>query len=217
MSSFVVIGLGRFGISVSKTLYDMGYEVLAIDANEEVIQNVSNSVTHAVIGDATDENVLRSLGVRNFENAVVCTGGNMDSSIMITLLLNEMGVENIIVKAQDELHGKILKRVGAKKIIFPEKDMGVKVAQSLVASNILDYIELSDDYSIIEITVPQEWIGKSLLELNVRVNYGINIMAIKNDGDINITPLANDILEKENILVVIGHNEDLKKLHKIAD
>jgi trk system potassium uptake protein TrkA len=214
MRSFVVLGAGRFGESVAKTLYESGYEVLAIDQSEEIIQELSDYVTHAVVGDVTDENVLKSLGVRNFDVALVAIGGNMESSILVTLLLKEMGVKYILAKAQNALHAKVLSRVGADRVIFPERDMGIRVAYTLVSTNVLDFIELSPDYSIIEITVPQQWEGKSLRELNIRANYGINIMAIKNGTQINISPKADDVIKHDDILVVIGSNEDLNKLEK---
>ncbi|MDK2798594.1 MAG: trk/ktr system potassium uptake protein [Clostridiales bacterium] len=214
MRSFVVLGAGRFGESVAKTLYESGYEVLAIDQSEEIIQELSDYVTHAVVGDVTDENVLKSLGVRNFDVALVAIGGNMESSILVTLLLKEMGVKYILAKAQNALHAKVLSRVGADRVIFPERDMGIRVAYNLVSTNVLDFIELSPDYSIIEITVPQQWEGKSLRELNIRANYGINIMAIKNGTQINISPKADDVIKHDDILVLIGSNEDLNKLEK---
>ncbi|MGE4282509.1 MAG: TrkA family potassium uptake protein [Clostridia bacterium] len=214
MDSFVVLGIGRFGQSIAKTLYEAGYEVLAIDQNEEIVQNISDHVTHAVAGDVTDEKVLRSLGIRNFDVAIVAIGGNMESSILITLLLKECGVKHVLAKAQSDLHAKVLSRVGADKVIFPERDMGVRVAHNLVSKNILDYIELSPDYSIIETIVPENWDGKTLQELNVRGKYGINIMAIKNGKEINISPKADDIIKKDDTLVVVGSNGDLNKLDR---
>lgn len=214
MDSFVVLGIGRFGQSIAKTLYEAGYEVLAIDQNEEIVQNISDHVTHAVAGDVTDEKVLRSLGIRNFDVAIVAIGGNMESSILITLLLKECGVKHVLAKAQSDLHAKVLSRVGADKVIFPERDMGVRVAHNLVSKNILDYIELSPDYSIIETIVPENWDGKTLQELNVRGKHGINIMAIKNGKEINISPKADDIIKKDDTLVVVGSNGDLNKLDR---
>ncbi len=214
MRSFVVLGMGRFGQSVAKTLYELGYEVLAIDRDEEVIQYMTEHVTHAVIGDVTDENILRSLGVRNFDVAVVTIGGDLQASILVTLMLKEMGVKYILTKARSEIHARVLQKVGADRVIFPEQDMGVRVAHNLVSTNILDYIELSPDYSIIEIAVPEPWVGQTLVELNVRVRYGINIMAIKNGNDINISPKADDKIKHDDVLVIIGANADINKLDK---
>lgn len=214
MRSFVVLGMGRFGQSVAKTLYELGYEVLAIDNDEEVIQDMTDYVIHAVIADATDENVLKSLGVRNFDVAVVTIGGDMQSSILVTLILKEMGVKYILAKARSELHAKVLNKVGADRVIFPERDMGTRVAHNLVSSNILDYIELSPDYSIIEVAAPEQWVGKSLVELNVRVKYGINIMAIKNGKEINISPRADDTIKRDDVVVIIGANADISRLEQ---
>lgn len=209
---FVVIGLGRFGISVAKTLYESGHEVLAIDKNEDLIQEVSDNVTHAVQMDATDENALRTIGIRNFDVAVITIGSNIQSSVMVTLIVKELGVKYIIAKAHNDLHAKVLYKIGADRVVQPEKDMGVRVGHNLVSSNILDYIELSPDYSIIEIEAPQMWWGKSIKELNVRSNYGINIMAIKKDNEVNISPDAEDIIEKNFIIVSIGSIDDLSRL-----
>lgn len=211
---FVVIGLGRFGSSVAKTLYSLGNEVLAIDTDEEVVQSISDSVTHAVQADATDEATLRSLGVRNFDVAVVTIGSNVQSSVMITLLIKELGVKYVIAKAQNELHAKVLYKIGADRVVFPERDMGVRVAHNLCSSNILDYIELSPDYSIMELTAIDEWENKSLRELGMRSKYGINVMAIKTGTQINVSPSADDKINHGDVLVVIGGTDHLKSLEK---
>jgi len=216
MHSFAVLGLGRFGQSIAKTLCELGYEVLAIDENEEIVQEMSEVVTHAVVGNVTDENVLRSLGIRNFDVAIVAIGVDMQSSILVTLLLKEMGVKYILAKATSELHAKVLNKVGADRVIFPERDMGIRVAHNLASTNILDYIELSPEYSIMEFTPPSQWHDKSLKELNIRNQYGINIMAIKKGSNINIAPKAEDLIEKDDVLVVIGSNSDLHRLERIC-
>ena len=210
--SYLVIGLGRFGASLAKTLFDLGHEVLVIDKDEETIDHFSKHATHAVIGDATDEDVLKSLGVRNFDIAVVALGGDLQASIMITVLLKEMGVKYILAKAQSELHAKILVKVGADRAILPESEMGIRVAHSLAKTNILDFIELSADYSIIELSVPQRWIGKILKDLDVRVKYGVNILAIRGEKDFNISPVADDVMRINDVLVIIGENKDLNKI-----
>ncbi|EOU1681468.1 TrkA family potassium uptake protein [Clostridium perfringens] len=209
---FVIIGLGRFGSSVAKTLYALGHDVLAIDSNEDLVQEISDSVTHAVQMDATDENALRTLGLRNFDVAVVTIGANIQASVMATLLVKDMGIKYIIAKGNSDLHAKVLYKIGADRVILPEKDMGVRVAHNLVSSSILDYIELSPDYSIIEIESPKEWYGKSMKELSLRSKYGINVMAIKRNNEVNISPDADDIINKDDIVVAIGSAEDLTKL-----
>ena len=209
---FVIIGLGRFGASVAKTLYALGLDVLAIDSNEDLVQEISDSVTHAVQMDATDENALRTLGLRNFDVAVVTIGANIQASVMATLLVKDMGIKYIIAKGNSDLHAKVLNKIGADRVILPEKDMGVRVAHNLVSSSILDYIELSPDYSIIEIESPKEWYGKSMKELSLRSKYGINVMAIKKNNEVNISPDADDVINKDDIVVAIGSAEDLTKL-----
>lgn len=201
---FVIIGLGRFGSSVAKTLYALGHDVLAIDSNEDLVQEISDSVTHAVQMDATDENALRTLGLRNFDVAVVTIGANIQASVMATLLVKDMGIKYIIAKGNSDLHAKVLYKIGADRVILPEKDMGVRVAHNLVSSSILDYIELSPDYSIIEIESPKEWYGKSMKELSLRSKYGINVMAIKRNNEVNISPDADDVINKDDIVVAIG-------------
>ncbi|WP_097027607.1 potassium channel family protein [Clostridium peptidivorans] len=209
---FVVIGLGRFGTSVAKTLYSLGNDVLAIDVDEETVQSISDSVTHSVQAEAMDENTLRSLGIRNFDVAVVTIGSDLQASVMVTLLLKELGVKHIIAKANSELHAKVLYKIGADRVVLPERDMGVRVAHNLVSSNILDYIELSPDYSIAEIANPRVWQGKTLQELNLRANYGINVVAVKKDNDINVSPMADDVLGDGDVIVAIGGADELNKL-----
>lgn len=211
---FIVIGLGRFGSSIAKTLYSLGNDVLAIDASEDIVHEISENVTHAVQADATDENALKSLGIRNFDVAVIAIGSDIQSSIMITLLVKELGVKYVIAKAQNDLHAKVLTKIGADRIIFPERDMGIRVAHNLSYSNILDYIELSSDYSIAEIKAIPEWYNKSLRDTNMRAKYGINVMAIKRGKDINISPIAQDVINSDDILVVIGNTEDVDKIEK---
>jgi len=209
---FAVIGLGRFGTSVARTLYEMGYDVLGIDANEDIIQDRADLVTHAVAADSTDENALKSIGIRNFDTVVVAIGNDVKNSILTTLILKELGVKFIVVKALDELHGKVLEKIGADRVVYPERDMGYRVAHNLVSPNILDYIELAPDYSILEIQVPSKFVGRSLQEIDIRRKYGCNVMAIKHGANINIAPIATDLLHEGDILVVVGKNEDLDDL-----
>ncbi|MGG7143717.1 potassium channel family protein [Clostridium nigeriense] len=209
---FVIIGLGRFGSSIAKTLYSLGNDVLAIDKDEDVVQEIADSVTHAVQLDATDESALRSLGIRNFDVAVVTIGDNIQSSIMATLLVKELGVKYIIAKGHNDLHEKVLYKIGADRVVLPEKDMGIRVAHNLVSASILDYIELSKDYSIMEIQALREWSGSTLNKLKLRSKYGINVMAIKRDDKVNLSPSADDIIEENDIIVAIGSAEDLSRL-----
>jgi trk system potassium uptake protein len=219
MKQFVVIGIGRFGSALAERLYGLGHEVLAIDTNEELIQKISDKVTHAVTADASDESVLKSLGVRNFDVAIVAIGSDIQSSIITTLMLKDLGVKYVVAKAQNDLHAKVLYKIGADRVVFPERDMGERVAHNLIATNILEFIELSPEYSIIEFTVPQNWVGKNLRELNLRVRFGVNVVALKsiNNDYINASPKAEDEIKEDTVLVVIGGNDDLKRLEKKAD
>lgn len=212
MKQFLIIGAGRFGFSIAKNLCDMGHDVMVIDAREDVVNQIADSVTHVVQGNAVDERTIKSLGVSNFDVAVISMGSDIQSSILTAIMLKEAGVKKIVAKAQNELHAKVLDKVGVDKIVFPERDMGAKIAQSLVSSNIMDYIELSPEYSIVEIAPLEDWIGKNLIELNMRVKYGVNIMAIKKETDINISPAASTIIDRNDVLIVIGHNKDLRKI-----
>lgn len=209
---FVVIGLGRFGMAVAKTVYDLGHDVLVIDKDEDMIQEISDSVTHAVQMDATDENALRTLGIRNFDVAVVTIGSNIQASIMVTLLVKELGIKYVIAKGNTDLHAKVLYKIGADRVILPEKDMGVRVAHNLVSSSILDYIELSPEYSIMEIEAIDEWVNKALKDIKLRSKYGINVVAIKKGEDINVSPSADDVIGKKDIIVAIGSADELSKL-----
>lgn len=214
MRQFVVIGCGRFGTSLAQTLYSLGYDVMAIDKSEEIIQEISSSVTYAVQADALDENTLKTLGISNFDVAVVTIGSDMQASIMATLIAKELGVNLVISKAQNELHAKVLQKIGADKVVFPERDMGARIAHNLVSSNILDYIEFAPDYSIVEIVVPDNWRNKTLRELKLPTTYGINVIAVKQGDGLNISPYADDIIDADDILIVIGNNKDLQKLEK---
>lgn len=209
---FAIIGMGRFGSSVAKTLYDLGYDVLAIDSDEHRTQEVINMVTHAVSADSTDEEALRALGLRNFDVVVVAIGQDIQASILTTLILKDMGVGTLVAKAQSELHGKVLAKIGADKVIYPERDMGARVAHNLISPNILDHIELSQDYSIVDLKVGPALVGKNLRQLDIRNKYRCNVMGIKSkDGVMNIAPHADDLIKAGDVLVIVGKNEDLHR------
>ncbi len=220
MKQFVVIGIGRFGGALAQRLYELGHEVLAIDLDEEEIQKISDGVTHAVTADATDESVLKSLGVRNFDVGVVSIGSDVQASIFITVMLKELGVKYVAAKAQNDIHAKVLLKLGADRVVFPERDMGERVAHNLISTNILEFIELSPEYSILEIVAPHNWVGKDLRDLNLRSRFGVNVVAIKNIKDedaMNVSPKADDPINEGDVLIVIGSNDDLKRLEKKAE
>ena len=212
MKQFVVIGLGRFGSSVATTLAEKGYDVLAIDQKEELVEEISNVVTHAVQADATDEDALKSLGVNNFDIGIVSIGDNIHGNILATLILKELGVPNVVVKAQDSMHGKLLSKIGADKVVYPERDMGSRVANNLISANVLDHIELAPGYNIAEVIASDSLIGSSLQELDLRQKFGVNVLAIKTDDGINISPDASDILDSGDVLVIMGREENIEQL-----
>ena len=214
---YVVIGMGRFGSNIARCLSDMGEDVLAVDMDEDMIAEIAPHVTHAVQADATDENALKALGLRNFDVAVVTIGSSIQSSILITMLCKEIGVKYVLAKAQNDLHGKVLYKTGADKVVFPERDMGFRIAHNLAASNILDYIEIAGDLRIVEIAAMDAWAGKSLIALNFRKKYGTNIIAIKKpNGEMNTSPCADDVLEQGDSLIVVGNKDDFIKLEKVT-
>ncbi|AEG60703.1 potassium channel family protein [Desulforamulus ruminis] len=210
MKQFAVIGLGRFGTSVAVTLTKMGYEVLALDNDEERVNGIIDEVTHAVQIDALDEHALKAVGIRNFDVVVVAIGQEVQASILVTVILKEMGVKKVVAKAQNELHGKVLERVGADKVVFPERDMGVKVAHGLVSKNIMDQISLSPEYSLVEMAAPPQFVNKSLEQSGARQKYGVSILAIRKGKDMIISPGASQVIHEGDVLVVIGKSEKLQ-------
>lgn len=212
MRQFAVIGLGRFGASVAVSLAKMGYDVLAVDTEEQKVEKIVDEVTHAVQADALDEESLKALGIRNFDVVIVAIGHDMQASILTTVMLKEMGVETVVAKARTELHGRVLAKVGADKVVFPERDMGARVARGLVSKNILDQIELSPDFSLLELVAPEEFVGQSLAESAFRRKYGVNILAIRRGPEVLISPGAKEIINEGDLLVAIGRNDRLQRL-----
>ncbi len=214
---FVVIGMGRFGQSVARGLAGLGQEVMAVDSDEALVNMVSPYVTHAVQADATDEKALAALGIRNFDVAVVSIGYNIQASILITMQCKELGVGFVLAKAQNELHGKVLYRTGADKVVFPERDMGLRVAHNLADANILDYIEIAGDLRIVDISALHGWENKSLAELDFRKKYGVNVIAIKKKNrELNTVPQGGDVIEKEDKLIVVGTKESIARLENVT-
>lgn len=211
---FAVIGLGRFGTTVATALYKLGYDVLAVDSDEERVHAFSNEATHVVQADSTDEETLKALGIRNFDVVVVAIGQDIQSNMMTTLLLRELGVPLIIVKAANALHGKMLEKIGADRVVYPERDMGLRLAHNLVSSNILDFIELSPDLSIVEINAPSFVTGQTLAESNLRALYEVNVVALKRAGEIKVPPRPDEVIQPEDVLVLVGRNEGLRRLEE---
>lgn len=211
---FAVIGLGRFGGSICRALAEQGMEVLAIDNSEDRVNEFATIASHAVVGDSTDETVLKSLGLRNFDHVIVAIGDDIKSSILTTLILIELGVNKITVKAQDDYHEKVLRKIGANHVVHPERDMGRRIAHNIISNNVLDYLELSDEHSIVEIVASEKLNGNSIIDLDIRAKYGINIVAIKRGNDIIVSPQANEVIKEEDILIVIGADIDISRFEK---
>ena len=215
MKSFVIIGLGRFGTAIASELSALGHEVLAVDVDEERVQQVADHVTHAVTGDGRNIEVLRALGVRNFDCVVVAMGSDVGNSALVTLNLKELGVKEVICKAQSHVHSRVLEKIGADRVVFPEYEMGAKLAQGLSSSNVLNFIELSEDYGILELSAPQSWQGKSLRELDVRNRHHVNVIAIRKNGELNVAPSPDLPLESGDQVVALGRYEDINLLHEV--
>lgn len=209
---FAVFGLGSFGASVAVTLQQLGCEVVAVDNHMEHVQEISEQVSYAIKADAGDPEVIKSLGTRNLDGVVVAVADDMEASVMATLVSKEIGVPYVIAKAKNELHATILKKIGADAVIFPEMEMGVRVAKTLMSSNFADWIALSPDYSIIEIATPKEWVGKSLQQLDVRRSHDVNVVGIKIGEEVEVNPDPERALQEDMTLIIIGSNYALEKM-----
>lgn len=212
--SFLVFGLGRFGSSLARSLCEQGQQVMAIDSNEGNVQDIAPYVTEALQLDATDEVALASLEVSSFDGAVVSIGENVRDSVLICVLLKEMGIPYLIAKANDELHAKVLRKIGVDRVVFPERDMGERVAKSMITPGVLDLMQLGDDFQIVEIRTPAKWAGNTLIGLNVRRKYGISILAVHRNGSYIVSPSADTQLEAGDTLLVIGKEDDIEDLNE---
>ena len=208
---FLVAGLGLFGSSVAVTLKEMDYDVLCIDIDENVVQDYSNSFTYIVCGDAADEKVLRSLSVGDIDVAVVAIG-NVERSMMCTMLLKELKVPVVVAKALTELHGSMFEKLGADSVIYPEKDMGKRVAHNLVSANVMDYIELSREMSVMNLQLPKHLVGKNLIDADLRKQYDVNVVAIKRNGETIVNPKAQEVFQDDDEIIIIGTHAGVKKM-----
>ena len=214
MKQIAILGLGRFGRALAGTLMEMGHDVLGVDANEAVVEQMASSLTNCVQADVMDEQALRSLGMNDFDIVVVAIGNSdVQASIFTTLTLKEMGVEHVVCKVGSDKHARILLKIGADRVVYPERDMGKRFAHSLVQSDVLEFIALSEEYSMMEINTPQSLWGKSIRESDVRGRYKINIVALRRDGKIMVNPLPEEVLQKGDTLLAIGETKALAKLH----
>ncbi len=215
MKYFAVIGIGRFGYSVAKTLTEMGCQVLAIDTSEEKLRQLEGLVTQVVQADATDEKALRAAGIKDVDAVIVAIGQNMEASVLVSLILKDMGVPYIVSKATNRLHAKVLRKIGCDRVVLPEEEMGMRVARSLVSPNILDELDLSEHVRIYEIKVPKVLVGKSLGELDFRKKFGLNVVAVRSDdGKLNTSPTAETPLEDGDTIFVIGDETSIERFDK---
>ena len=214
MKQIAILGVGRFGRALARTLVEMGHDVMGVDANEAVVEKMAPVLTNCVQADVMDEQTLLSLGVTNFDIVVVGIGNSdMQASIFTTLMLKEMGVEHVVCKVSSNKHARILLKLGADRVVYPERDMGMRFAHSIAQSDVLEFIELSEEYSMMEINAPKYLIGKSLKESDVRSKYNINIVAIKRGKKIMVNPSPDAVLEQGDVLLAIGETQALTKLH----
>lgn len=214
MKSFIVMGCGRFGESCAKTLVELDNEVLVIDEDYDKIKNISNDVTTAIQCDIMDEMAMKEIGLSNFDVAIISIGSSLTAAIMGTMLAKEAGVKYILAKAPSLREGSILKKVGADKIIYPERDMAKRVAHNLTSKNILDFFQISPKYSMVEQKIHDDWVNLDLEELKIRKRYGVTVVAVERGGDIIVSPSSDLQLMEGDILVIIGSNEQINKIEK---
>ena len=215
MRSYIVIGLGRFGSETARRLCQFGCQVLAVDSDNEPVQQICNEVTHAVVANAQDKEVLRALGAGNFDCAIVAIGDSLADSVLATMNLKDLGVGHIVCKAHDETHRQVLLKLGADQVVIPEQENAYRLAKSLSSPNVLDYIELSEEYGIIEVPAPKRWLEQSLKELNVRAKLGVNIIAVKREGQINVSPAADFKILAGDVVVILGDTDALSTVQKL--
>ena len=211
---FIVVGLGRFGTAIAETLCQDGSEVLGVDRRMDVVDGLRDTLTHVVQLDAMDRDALSALGIPDFDVAFVTMGSDIRASGTIVMSLKELGAKQVIAKAQDEFHGRMLEKLGADRVLFPERDMGRRVAHNLVSGDIIDFLELSSEYSMAEIRPKPEWVGKSLMALNMRSKLGINVVAIRTGESLNAMPLPDTKLNEDDVLLVVVKDETLAKLNR---
>lgn len=208
---FLVAGLGLFGTSVALTLQQMGYEVYTLDSEESLVQDLSTQLNYVVCGDASDKKTLQSLPLEDIDVAVVAIG-NVERNMMCTMLLKELGIKQVVAKAINNLHGAMLNKIGADKVVYAERDMGERVAHNLISAGVMDYIELSSEISVMSLAIPTEFVGKNLIEADLRRRYDVNVVAIKRDGRTIVNPKAQEVFQPEDEIIVLGTHEGVKRM-----
>lgn len=218
---FGVIGLGRFGSAMATTLAELGHDVIGVDGDEDRVHQLADLITHAIQLDATDEKALRAAGIHDVDVAVVSIGENIESSLLVVMQLRELGIETIVAKAVTPLHGRILEKLGVSRVIFPEREMAIRTAHSLVMPNVIDFIELSRDFGIVELPAPEPFVGRTLKQLELRPRFGLTLIAIKRRSDesgavvTNIAPAADETIRPGDVLALLGSNERLNQLDQV--
>ena len=215
MKSYLVIGMGLFGQSVARQLCELGAEVLVMDKNSDLVQQVAGDVTHAVVGDAQDKEVLRALGVRDFDCVILAIGDDLAASVLITMNLQELEAAYIVCKAHDETHRRVLEKLGVDRVVIPEQEYADRLGRSLFSHNVLEYIELSEEYGILEVPAPKRWIGKTIKALNVRAKLGVNIIAVRQGKGINVAPGADYEILPGDVMVLLGGTAALNAVQKL--
>ncbi len=215
MKSYIVIGLGLFGQALARQLCKLGADVLAMDIRSNVVQQVSADVTHAVVGDAKDKEVLRALGARDFDCAIIAIGNDLAASVLVAMNLMELEVPYVVCKAHDETHRRVLEKLGVNRVVIPEQENAQRLGRSLHSHNVLEYIELSEEYGILEVPAPKSWIGKTLRELNVRAKLGVHIIAVECGKKTNVAPPADYLIQEGDLMVVLGDNYALEAVQKL--
>ena len=215
MKSYIVIGLGLFGAEAARKLCEQGCEVLAMDVRSDLVQQVAGDVTHAVVGDGQDKGVLKALGAGDFDCAIIAIGDDLAASVLTTMNLKELGVPYVVCKAHDETHRRVLEKLGVDRVVIPECEFAGKLARSLSSHNVLDYIELSEEYGILEVPAPKSWVDKTVKELNVRAKLGVNIIAVESGSTTNVAPGADYQILSGDIMIVLGDNKALEAVQKL--
>lgn len=215
IKQFLVLGLGSFGASVAKTISELGHEVMAVDNDPEKVEKATEFATQAIQANITEESTLKSMGVRNFDAVIVAIGEDLKASILVSMMLKELDVNFVIAKANDNIHAKVLRQLGVERVVFPERDMGVRVAKSLITNNIVDVMDLAGDYRIVEIKVPEFWIGKSLVDIDVRKRYKLNVLAINREDEYIVSPVPSTVFKDLDTVLVLGKIDDVDSLDEL--
>ncbi|MGI6689492.1 MAG: potassium channel family protein [Christensenellales bacterium] len=213
---YLIIGAGRFGLALARQLSVMGCEVLAADSEEERVKTAAPYVTEALQLDATDEDALRSLGVRNFDAVIVSIGDNMRDSILVSLMCKEMGAKYLVAKASDDMHARVLQKIGADRVVFPERDGGVRLAKTLISPNVLELINLAGDYMLVDIVAPSSWVGHSLQDIDIRRKYAANVLLINRGNEVMISLQGTTVIQRDDMLLMLGHRKDLEHIEQLG-